>query len=433
MADLTEQQLLSTDPEVLGLQRQRQLANLLTGQAFNQPQGQMISGHYVRPSALQQALPMINAGIGALSNANLDTKQQELAAMLRQRKGEALSKFSALMSNPETRGEAIKYASQEPDLQDLAKELLKPRDVAENARVVIPGLGAEGIEIAKGNPKYRAPIHVDVGNAIEFRDPNDPTKVLQRIPKGVAPGEAARLGYEGIPYGGGGGQAVGQPSGQPLTLPQGQPLGQGVSQVKLLNGQMQPVDFQSVGLMPPLITAGMSPKAIQEAKTAYAQDLQTNINNAYQVHKVAGEIEKTLPNAHGSGIGNIMGGVANFVGYESDKNAADAKLKVMSDKLLKAVPRFSGPQSDKDVQSYKEAAGSIGDASLPMNVRLAALETIKNLNKPYAPNLNWESQVPKENQPQKVSLGAAPMTAVNPTTGQRITSTDGGKTWQPAR
>jgi hypothetical protein len=89
MADLTEQQLLSTDPEVLGLQRQRQLANLLTGQAFNQPQGQVISGHYVKPSALQQALPMINAGIGALTNANLDTKQQELAQLLQQKKAMA--------------------------------------------------------------------------------------------------------------------------------------------------------------------------------------------------------------------------------------------------------------------------------------------------------------------------------------------------------
>lgn len=82
MADL-EQQLLTTDPEVLGLQRQRQLANLLTGQAFNQPQGQMISGYYVKPSALQQALPMINAGIGALTNASLDEKQLALANALR--------------------------------------------------------------------------------------------------------------------------------------------------------------------------------------------------------------------------------------------------------------------------------------------------------------------------------------------------------------
>jgi hypothetical protein len=90
MADITEQQFLSQDPEVLGLQRQRQLANLLTGQAFNQPQGQVISGRYVAPSALQQALPMINAAIGGLTNANLDTKQQELAAALRGKQQEAV-------------------------------------------------------------------------------------------------------------------------------------------------------------------------------------------------------------------------------------------------------------------------------------------------------------------------------------------------------
>ena len=87
MADptnLSDQQFLSQDPEVLGLQRQRQLANLLTGQAFNQPQGQMISGHYVKPSALQQALPMINAAIGGMTNANLDTKQQAMAEKLRE-------------------------------------------------------------------------------------------------------------------------------------------------------------------------------------------------------------------------------------------------------------------------------------------------------------------------------------------------------------
>jgi hypothetical protein len=369
---------------------------------------------------------MINAAIGGMTNANLDTKQQELANALRGQKAEAFTKFQELMANPATRGEAMQYAAGNQYLQPLAAELMKGMKLAEGEKYVMPSLGGGApIELATGGEKYHAPIHVDRGNMVELRDPRDPTKVLQTISKGVAPGEAARLGYEGIPYGGG----QGAPTGLPQGIPTGQPQGQSFTNIKLPNGQTQPVDFQSAGLMPPLITAGMSPKAVQEAKTTYAQDLQTNINNAYQVYKVAGEIEKKLPEAHGSGIGNIMGGVANFVGYESDKNAADAQLKVMSDKLLKAVPRFSGPQSDKDVQSYREAAGSIGDASLPMNVRLAALETIKNLNKPYAPNLNWESQVPKEEQ--KVHLGPAPMYATNGST--RIMSTDGGKTWQPAR
>jgi hypothetical protein len=426
MADLTEQQLLSQDPEILGLQRQRALANLLTGQAFNAPQGQMISGRYVKPSGLQQALPMINAAIGGLTNANLDEKQVALAAALRGKQAQDIQTYAELQKTDPAKAIQFGLTSQNPTLKAIVAEDLKTQKYGEGEIGKRMNLSTGLMEtIGQGNPKYRPPLHYDLGNYISVHgDPNDPTKETQRLPKNVAPGEAARLAFEGIPVSGSGSQL----QGQPQVYPQGQPTGQPMGQPQAMpQGQAT----NQLPLMPPLITAGMSPKDIQAAKTAYAQDLQTNVKNAYDVYKVAGEIEKTLPEAHGSGIGNIMGGVANFVGYESSQNAADAKLKVMSDKLLKAVPRFSGPQSDKDVQSYKEAAGSIGDASLPMNVRLAALQTIKNQNKPYAPNLNWDSQVPKENQPQKVSLGAAPMYATNGST--RIMSTDGGKTWQPAR
>jgi hypothetical protein len=143
MADLTEQQLLSTDPEVLGLQRQRQLANLLTGQAFNQPQGQMISGHYVRPSALQQALPMINAAIGGLTNANLDTKQQELANMLRGREQEAVQKYMAA-KNPQEQFMAGTSQYAPAQLKSAAYEMLKPQVLAADSTIVKPSFGAEG-------------------------------------------------------------------------------------------------------------------------------------------------------------------------------------------------------------------------------------------------------------------------------------------------
>jgi hypothetical protein len=143
MADITEQQLLSQDPEVLGLQRQRALANLLTGQAFNQPQGQMISGHYVRPSALQQALPMINAGIGALTNANLDTKQQELANALRGKQQEAVQQYMAAKTPQEQfMAGTSQYAPAQ--LKSAAYEMLKPTVLAPDSSIVKPSFGAEG-------------------------------------------------------------------------------------------------------------------------------------------------------------------------------------------------------------------------------------------------------------------------------------------------
>jgi hypothetical protein len=39
---------------------------------------------------------------------------------------------------------------------------------------------------------------------------------------------------------------------------------------------------------------------------------------------------------------------------------------------LKMVPRFEGPQSDKDTQSYKEAAGQLADPTVPSATRKAA-------------------------------------------------------------
>jgi hypothetical protein len=231
MADLTDTQFLSADPEVLGLQRQRALANLLTGQAFNAPQGQMISGRYVAPSGLQQALPMINAAIGGLTNANLDTKQQELAAALRGQKAEAYTKFQELMSNPATRGDAMKYAAGNQYLQPLAQELMKGMKLGEGEKFVMPNLGGGApVELATGGAKYRAPIQIDTGTAIEIRDPLDPTKVLQRLPKSQMPTAGQVLETENGPMlvNTRTGQATpvmagGQPvvGGKPLTETQG--------------------------------------------------------------------------------------------------------------------------------------------------------------------------------------------------------------------
>jgi hypothetical protein len=47
-------------------------------------------------------------------------------------------------------------------------------------------LGGVGGETIKGAEKYRAPLQVDTGTSIEFRDPKDPTKVLQVVPKSQA-------------------------------------------------------------------------------------------------------------------------------------------------------------------------------------------------------------------------------------------------------
>lgn len=153
MAELTEQQLLGIDPEVLGLQRQRQLANLLTGQAFNQPQGQMISGYYVPPSGLQQALPMINAAIGGLTNANLDTKQTELAAALRGKQSNIMQAWQQAKTPQEKFAIGTsQYAPKE--LQAATYEMLKPQKLGEGETISQMNFGTGAFEpMAQGGVK----------------------------------------------------------------------------------------------------------------------------------------------------------------------------------------------------------------------------------------------------------------------------------------
>jgi hypothetical protein len=139
--NLTDTQFLNQDPEVLGLQRQRALANLLTGQAFNAPQGQVISGHYVKPSALQQALPMINAAIGGMTNANLDTKQQELAAALRQKQSAQFEQYGQLEQKDKAAALRFALGSDNPTLRDIAKEELKGVKLEKGAIFNKPTLG----------------------------------------------------------------------------------------------------------------------------------------------------------------------------------------------------------------------------------------------------------------------------------------------------
>ena len=153
MADITDQQFLSQDPEVLGLQRQRALANLLTGQAFNAPQGQVISGHYVKPSALQQALPMINAAIGGLTNANLDTKQTELAAALRGKQQQAVQQF-VNAANPQERFAAGTSQYAPAELQKTAYGMVTPQKLAEGETISQLNMGTGQYEpMAQGGQK----------------------------------------------------------------------------------------------------------------------------------------------------------------------------------------------------------------------------------------------------------------------------------------
>lgn len=106
---------------------------------------------------------------------------------------------------------------------------------------------------------------------------------------------------------------------------------------------------------------------------------QQNYRGALEGLSVLKDIRALLPQATGSGVGSLVDNAAGFFGKSTEGARATAQLKVLSSKLLQAVPRFEGPQSDRDVQTYKEAAGQLADDTLPVETRMAAWSTIEGL------------------------------------------------------
>jgi hypothetical protein len=108
-----------------------------------------------------------------------------------------------------------------------------------------------------------------------------------------------------------------------------------------------------------------------------AEDLLTGVKRTSDGQVVQGNMPT------GSGIGTAIDAVGGFFGM-SPEGAAEAKeLKVVAARLTGRVPRFEGPQSDRDTQLYKEAAGEVGNSSLPRDQRLAAARRMREIYAGY--------------------------------------------------
>jgi hypothetical protein len=107
------------------------------------------------------------------------------------------------------------------------------------------------------------------------------------------------------------------------------------------------------------------------------RDLTLAITELERVTKDGGLIDQST----GSGAGRAIDIGAGIIGKATPGAIAIAKLKPIADMALKMVPRFEGPQSDKDTASYKEAAGQLADASLPNEIRKEAGKEVLRLMK----------------------------------------------------
>jgi hypothetical protein len=139
--------------------------------------------------------------------------------------------------------------------------------------------------------------------------------------------------------------------------------------------------FNKFGQIINKITAAGKPSATFEKTAALqkqqAKDLKMAITEIEKAIEPGGLLEKST----GSGAGRAFDATAGFFGYAPSGAIAAASLKPIADLGLKMIPRFEGPQSDKDTASYKQAAGELANDSLPVAIRLAAAKTVVRLMK----------------------------------------------------
>ena len=73
-----------------------------------------------------------------------------------------------------------------------------------------------------------------------------------------------------------------------------------------------------------------------------------------------------------------------LIGASTSGAQAAAKLKALEGALMLRQPRMEGPQSNNDVALYRQMAAQIGDSTVPVATRKAALDTIQELHERYA-------------------------------------------------
>jgi len=137
---------------------------------------------------------------------------------------------------------------------------------------------------------------------------------------------------------------------------------------------------------PPKETAEEVKKRLADEKRI--KDLDLTIGEVERIMTPGGLIDQ----ATGSYIGDLVDTVAATVGESTPGAAAIARLAPISDLVLKMVPRFEGPQSNFDVQSYKDAAGNLANPRVPIETKKAAAEEIVRLFRKYRDQFEYAGE-----------------------------------------
>lgn len=142
-----------------------------------------------------------------------------------------------------------------------------------------------------------------------------------------------------------------------------------------------------------------------EVSGAAATDTAQRQRDATAVISLLDMAEPLLDTATGSTAGNLRDQAMALAGMSTEGGRSAAQLKALGGLLVSKMPRMEGPQSNLDAQLYREMAGQIGDPTVPVETRRAAMQTIRAINEKYAGN--GQSQVMTQSSIQQSQQDSA--------------------------
>ena len=337
----------------------------------NVPQGQRLMGVLAQQDAWRQSQMDNKLMQAQLDDRTMQTQarraQQEAAMRKQQAIPSLFSQSDATGGAPGGVGgfnvqaaiaagfdpeEIQKYAA----LQNLGRqEVARTIETTDaQGRPITVQLDKFGGRIGEGMGAWKAPVSVNQGDRTTFVDP---ATMQPRGSFGVnmSPGErdASARGW-----------AANALARQRLSFDQSGGAGQEKPQYKDGQWVMPPR-----GMLPGQSIPAMPPTGVRDANEALA---------------IINQARKIIPKATGSYAGVAADHIGRAFGGSTDGDIATGQLQALEGALVAKMPKMSGPQSDKDVALYKQMAGVIGDPTITRKRKLAALQTVEEIQRRYA-------------------------------------------------
>lgn len=269
---------------------------------------------------------------------------------------------------PDIRALAMQFPEQAELLQKLAgagdwgrPEVARTEETMADGRPVRQQFDKFGRPVGSALPQWKAPVQADTGGALNFIDPVSLQR-LQSLSKTNTPGEllSAQTSMRG------------QNMADARAREKNQIDRDAVGKVDW----KQDVNGSWIGL--PKEVSGQGPVNPVAVNAPGKREQQAR--NALDIIK---EAEALIDKGTGSYVGAGIDQVARAFGGAPAGAVAGGQLKALEGALMMAQPRMEGPQSNMDVQLYRQMAAQIGDPTVPPKIKKAALGTIRGLHEKY--------------------------------------------------